>query len=53
MNGAALYEGCIVLFVAQVFGPDLTQQVTPLVLAVMDAVEVAGIPGGSTALDCP
>lgn len=52
MSGTALYEGCVVLFVAQVFGVDLSfaQQVTLLFLAVMSAVAVAGIPGGSLPL---
>lgn len=52
MSGTALYEGCVVLFVAQVFGVqlDLAQQVTLLLLAVMSAVAVAGIPGGSLPL---
>jgi DAACS family dicarboxylate/amino acid:cation (Na+ or H+) symporter len=49
MSGTALYEGCVVLFVAQVFGIDLGfgQQVTLLLLSVLSAVAVAGIPGGS------
>ena len=52
MSGTALYEGCVVLFVAQVFGIDLTmgQQVTLLLLSVVSAVAVAGIPGGSLPL---
>jgi DAACS family dicarboxylate/amino acid:cation (Na+ or H+) symporter len=52
MSGTALYEGCVVLFVAQVFGIDLTamQQITLLLLAVLSAVAVAGIPGGSLPL---
>ncbi|MGQ0835784.1 MAG: dicarboxylate/amino acid:cation symporter [Gammaproteobacteria bacterium] len=52
MSGTALYEGCVVLFVAQVFGIDLSigQQVTLLLLAVLSAVAVAGIPGGSLPL---
>lgn len=52
MSGTALYEGCVVLFVAQVFGIELTlvQQITLLVLAVLSAVAVAGIPGGSLPL---
>ncbi len=52
MSGTALYEGCVVLFVAQVFGIDLTlgQQVTLLLLSVLSAVAVAGIPGGSLPL---
>lgn len=49
MAGTALYEGCVVLFVAQVFGVqlDFIQQLTLLLLAVLGAVAVAGIPGGS------
>lgn len=52
MSGTALYEGCVVLFVAQVFGVDLGigQQLTLLVLAVLSAVAVAAIPGGSLPL---
>jgi DAACS family dicarboxylate/amino acid:cation (Na+ or H+) symporter len=52
MSGTALYEGCVVLFVAQVFGFDLGlgQQVALLVLAVFSAVAVAAIPGGSLPL---
>jgi Na+/H+-dicarboxylate symporter len=49
MAGTALYEGCVVLFVAQVFGIqlDVMAQLTLLLLAVLGAVAVAGIPGGS------
>lgn len=52
MSGTALYEGCVVLFVAQVFGVELSfaQQVTLLLLAVLSAVAAAGIPGGSLPL---
>ncbi|MDX1556413.1 MAG: dicarboxylate/amino acid:cation symporter [Xanthomonadales bacterium] len=52
MAGTALYEGCVVLFIAQVFGVDLslTQQVTLLLLTVLSAVAVAAIPGGSLPL---
>lgn len=52
MSGTALYEGCVVLFVAQVFGVDLSasQQITLLLLSVLSAVAVAGIPGGSLPL---
>ncbi len=52
MSGTALYEGCVVLFVAQVFGVDLhlSQQVTLLILSVLSAVAVAAIPGGSLPL---
>lgn len=52
MSGTALYEGCVVLFIAQVYGIDLSlaQQVTLLVLAVLSAVAVAGVPGASLPL---
>ena len=52
MSGTALYEGCVVLFVAQVFGVDLGfgQQITLLLLSVLSAVAVAAIPGGSLPL---
>jgi len=52
MSGTALYEGCVVLFVAQVFGVDLGlgEQVTLVFLSVLSAVAVAAIPGGSLPL---
>lgn len=52
MSGTALYEGCVVLFVAQVFGVhlDLAQQATLVFLAVLSAVAVAAVPGGSLPL---
>ncbi len=52
MNGTALFEGCVVLFVAQVFGIDLSlgQQALVLVLCVLSAIGVAGVPGGSLPL---
>ena len=52
MSGTALYEGCVVLFIAQVFGVqlDLAQQVTLVFLSVLSAVAVASIPGGSLPL---
>ncbi|MDW8310958.1 MAG: cation:dicarboxylase symporter family transporter, partial [Verrucomicrobiales bacterium] len=52
MSGTALYEGCVVLFVAQVYGIELgvAQQLTLLVLAVLTAVAVASVPGGSLPL---
>jgi Na+/H+-dicarboxylate symporter len=52
MSGTALFEGCVVLFVAQVFGVELSmaEQLTLLLLAVLSAVAVAGIPGGSLPL---
>jgi Na+/H+-dicarboxylate symporter len=52
MSGTALYEGCVVLFVAQVYGIHLSAgaQITLLLLSVLSAVAVAGIPGGSLPL---
>jgi Na+/H+-dicarboxylate symporter len=52
MSGTALYEGCVVLFIAQVYGVHLglDQQLILLLLAVVSAVAVAGIPGGSLPL---
>ncbi|MSR67012.1 MAG: dicarboxylate/amino acid:cation symporter [Pedosphaera sp.] len=52
MSGTALYEGCVVLFVAQVYGIELSivQQATLVILAVLSAVAVAGVPGASLPL---
>lgn len=52
MSGTALFEGCVVLFVAQAFGVDLSlfNQFILMFLAVLSAVAVAGIPGGSLPL---
>jgi DAACS family dicarboxylate/amino acid:cation (Na+ or H+) symporter len=52
MNGTALYEGVTVLFLAQVFGVDLSlgQQFVVLVLSVLTAIGTAGVPGGSLPL---
>jgi DAACS family dicarboxylate/amino acid:cation (Na+ or H+) symporter len=52
MSGTALFEGCVVLFIAQAFGMDLGlgQQVVLMLLSVLSAVAVAGIPGGSLPL---
>lgn len=51
-NGTALYEGVVVLFLAQVFGVDLTlgQQVTVVLMSVLAGVGTAGVPGGSLPL---
>lgn len=48
-NGTALYEGVVVLFLAQVFGVQLTlgQQVVVVLMAVLGGVGTAGVPGGS------
>jgi DAACS family dicarboxylate/amino acid:cation (Na+ or H+) symporter len=52
MNGTALFEGITVLFLAQVFGVDLSlgSQVIVVVLAVITAIGAAGVPGGSLPL---
>ena len=52
MNGTALYEGVTVLFLAQVFGIDLTisQQVIVVAMSVITAIGAAGVPGGSLPL---
>jgi len=52
MNGTALFEGVTVMFLAQVFGIDLSlgDQVIVIVLAVMTAIGAAGVPGGSLPL---
>jgi DAACS family dicarboxylate/amino acid:cation (Na+ or H+) symporter len=51
-NGTALYEGITVLFLAQVFGVELTlaQQATVLLMCVMAGIGTAGVPGGSLPL---
>ena len=52
MNGTALFEGMTVLFLAQVFGVqlDLVTQVIVVVMSVITAVGVAGVPSGSIPL---
>jgi DAACS family dicarboxylate/amino acid:cation (Na+ or H+) symporter len=51
-NGTALYEGVVVLFLAQVMGVDLSasQQFTVVLMAVLAGVGTAGVPGGSLPL---
>jgi dicarboxylate/amino acid:cation (Na+ or H+) symporter, DAACS family len=52
MNGTSLFEGATVLFLAQVFGVNLSlgTQVIVVVMAVITAIGTAGIPGGSIPL---
>jgi DAACS family dicarboxylate/amino acid:cation (Na+ or H+) symporter len=52
MNGSALFEGATVLFLAQVFGVELSlgAQLVVVVMAVVTAIGAAGIPGGSIPL---
>jgi len=51
-NGTALYEGITVLFLAQVFGIELslTQQLMVVFMSVLAGVGTAGVPGGSLPL---
>ncbi|SDG92916.1 dicarboxylate/amino acid:cation symporter [Propionivibrio dicarboxylicus] len=51
-NGSGLYEGVVVLFMAQVFSVDLTvgQQVQVVLMSMLAGVGTAGIPGGSLPL---
>ena len=52
MNGTALFEGMTVLFLAQVFGIELSlgSQVVVVLMSVITAIGVAGVPGGSIPL---
>ena len=51
-NGTALYEGITVLFLAQVFGVELTfaQQIVVALMCIMAGIGTAGVPGGSLPL---
>ena len=51
-NGTALYEGVVVLFLAQVMNVELTasQQFTVVLMSVLAGVGTAGVPGGSLPL---
>lgn len=51
-NGTALFEGFVVLFLAQVTGVDLSlgQQVTVVLMSILAGVGTAGVPGGSIPL---
>lgn len=48
-NGTALFEGVTVLFLAQVFGVDLSlaQQFQVVVMCIIAGIGTAGVPGGS------
>jgi DAACS family dicarboxylate/amino acid:cation (Na+ or H+) symporter len=51
-NGTALYEGVVVLFLAQVFGVELSlgQQIAVMLMSVLAGIGTAGVPGGSLPL---
>src|SRR5690606_21942153 len=48
-NGTALFEGIMLLFLAQVFNVDLSigSQITVVFLCILAGVGTAGVPGGS------
>jgi DAACS family dicarboxylate/amino acid:cation (Na+ or H+) symporter len=52
MNGTALFEGVTVLFIAQVFGAGLplSTQLVVVLMSVITAVGVAGVPSGAIPL---
>ena len=52
MNGTAIFEGITVIFLAEIFGVDLSlpQMVVVMVMSVLTAVGAAGVPGGSIPL---
>lgn len=52
LNGTALFEGVTVLFIAQVFGRDmsLAEQAVVVLMSVITAIGAAGVPGGSLPL---
>ncbi len=51
-NGTALYEGVVVLFMAQVFAAHLSlaQQIQVVLMSILAGVGTAGVPGGSLPL---
>jgi len=51
-NGTALFEGITVLFLAQVYGVDLSmaEQVRVVMMAILAGIGTAGVPGGSLPL---
>ena len=52
MNGTALFEGLTVLFLAQVFGVDLSlpTQIIVVIMAIVTAIGASGVPSGSIPL---
>ncbi|HEY6130563.1 MAG TPA: dicarboxylate/amino acid:cation symporter [Halioglobus sp.] len=51
-NGTALFEGVTVIFLAQVYGIDLTitQQIQVVIMSILAGIGTAGVPGGSLPL---
>ena len=52
MNGTAIFEGITVIFLAEIFGVDLTipQMAIVMIMSVITAIGAAGVPGGSIPL---
>jgi DAACS family dicarboxylate/amino acid:cation (Na+ or H+) symporter len=52
MNGTSIFEGITVIFLAEIFGVDLSlgQQAAVMIMAVITAIGAAGVPGGSIPL---
>jgi DAACS family dicarboxylate/amino acid:cation (Na+ or H+) symporter len=52
MNGTSIFEGITVIFLAQVFGVDLSLggMIVVVVMSVITAIGAAGVPGGSIPL---
>ena len=52
MNGTAIFEGITVIFLAEIFGIDLTipQMAIVMIMSVITAIGAAGVPGGSIPL---
>ena len=52
MNGTAIFEGITVIFLAQIFGVDLSlgQMAAVMIMCVITAIGAAGVPGGSIPL---
>jgi DAACS family dicarboxylate/amino acid:cation (Na+ or H+) symporter len=52
MNGTAIFEGITVIFLAEIFGIDLSipQMAIVMIMSVITAIGAAGVPGGSIPL---
>jgi dicarboxylate/amino acid:cation (Na+ or H+) symporter, DAACS family len=52
MNGTAIFEGITVIFLAEIFGVDLSlgQMTAVMIMCVITAIGAAGVPGGSIPL---
>jgi len=52
MNGTSIFEGITVIFLAQIFGVELSvfQMGIVMIMAVVTAIGAAGVPGGSIPL---